>query len=277
MTAVATDWNRSAITHDIGSISDDVTAQFFRDQLDLAENPVKQKQEAEISRHGRFIFRTKAGTTEQTSIFLPVITQKQMVDDKFAKAWALRYERKYGKGGVEAYEELRAIVGHRIKFTRIDPARHMGCQYQTNNDMVADFLRMVVASGEIPGLYEDFALSAKIRSQYDDTLFENSEKGRAELAIHDTKYIKAFERMKGASVPAPDPDVSTAPTLVGIPRDPVVQSVTTDITTGETMIMNGSAQNEAMTVTAGQKTTPRRQYRRSDTSGKGKRPAANKR
>jgi hypothetical protein len=178
------------ITHDIASIQDDVTARYFAD-LAQAE-PERDRTEATINRTGRYMFRTRAGTTEQVSIFLPTITNDQLLDDKLSKVWQQRYERKYGAAGVDAYEALKTEIGsHRIKFTRIHPGQMKGCYWGTDSEMAADFLRVIIKGGKIDGLYEDFKDSAKLRSRYTETLFENTETGRKQLADHDLAIERA--------------------------------------------------------------------------------------
>ena len=198
------------ISHDIASIQDDVTSKYFAD-LARAE-PEKNRTEAAINRTGRYMFRTRAGTSEQVSIFLPTITAKQILDDKFGKVWKARYERKYGAGGVDAYEKLKEEVGsHRIRFTRIHPGQMKGCYFGTDSEMVADFIRAVMKSGKIDGLYEDFKDSAKLRSRYTETLFENTETGRKQLADHDLAIERAVRESERIVAKAPVGEPLDAP------------------------------------------------------------------
>lgn len=183
------------ITINVADIPDAVTARYL-DALSHQE-PEAPKVDAPIERERAFVFRTRAGTTENPIIRIPGITTKQAIDEKLASKWERIYQRKHGDNA-EYYAELEAEVGSKfIRFRRI--GKGLGASYQTNSPIVADFLRGVIARGRINGLYEDYATSAPLRSRFTDQTFPNTEAGRIELARYDQAIERAAAQQSGAS------------------------------------------------------------------------------
>ena len=96
------------------------------------------------------------------------------------------------------------IGSHRIRFRRIGLGQ--GCVYQTTDPVIADYIRSLIPTGQINGLYEDYQQSSPLRSKYTDKLFPNTEQGRIALGAYDLAIEReAIEREKevnAQSVPA---------------------------------------------------------------------------
>lgn len=177
------------ITINVADIPDAVTARYL-DALSHQE-PEAPKVDAPIERERAFVFRTRAGTTENPILRIPGMTNDQETDDKNAKKWERVYARKHGDNAAH-YEDLRERVGgRRIKFRRIGPGK--GAYYQTDDPVIAEFIRDVIKSGRVNGLYEDYATSAPLRSRFTDQTFPNTEAGRIELARYDQAIERAAE------------------------------------------------------------------------------------
>lgn len=183
----------------VTDIPDAVTAQYLNDLANM--EPIKPKVEAKVDRERAFVFRTRAGTTENPIIRIPGITNSQALDEKLATKWERIYARKHGDLAA-AYEDLRERVGgRRIKFHRIGPGK--GAYFQTDDPVVAEFIRGVIAKNTVGGLYEDYATSAPIRSRFTDQTFPNSEQGRIDLARYDQAIEKAAKQQAATESPAP--------------------------------------------------------------------------
>lgn len=177
----------NSVKIDVSEIPDSVTSQYMADLM--SPQPVPFTPEAPIEREASYVFRTKARTTDNPVIRVPGITNKQEVDEKLAEKWRKVYARKHGDKA-DVYEALLDAVGSRfIRFNRLGPAK--GAVYQTDSPIVADFLRGVIAKGGVPGLYEDFAKSAPLRSRFTEQTFPNTEDGREALAMYDMAFEKA--------------------------------------------------------------------------------------
>ena len=195
------------ITHDVASIPDDVTARYLAELR--SQEPEAPRLEVEIERTGAFVFRTRAGTTENPRITIPQITVKESLNEKLAPKIERIYQRKYGEK-VDYYDDLIERVGsHRIKFQRIGVGK--GAVYQTNDPVVADFVRGFIGKGTIPGLYEDYQTSSQLRSKYTNKLFPNTEAGRIALGAYDlaieqeaTRLQREESALDAATKPAAD-------------------------------------------------------------------------
>lgn len=194
-----------AISHDVASIPDDVAARFLSDMAHA--EPERPRVEAALERERAYVFRTRAGTNENPRIVIPGPSMKEEMDEKLAPRLARVYARKYGADQMARYEDLRERVGsHRIKFQRIGPGK--GAHYQTNDVVVANFIREQIAKGTIQGLYEDYQASSSLRSQYTNQLFPNTEAGRIELAQYDLNVERQVAAAKTAEAAL---DAATAP------------------------------------------------------------------
>ena len=181
------------ITHDVASIPDDVTARYLAELR--TQEPEAPRLEASIERTGAFVFRTRAGTTENPRITIPQITVKESLNEKLGPKIERIYQRKYGAEKVEYYDDLIERVGsHRIKFRRIGVGK--GAVYQTNDPVVADFVRGFIGTGTIPGLYEDYQTSSQLRSKYTNKLFPNTEAGRIQLGAYDLAIEQEADRLR---------------------------------------------------------------------------------
>lgn len=170
-------------------IPDAVTAQYLSDLMN--QEPERPIPEVPVEREKAFVFRTRAHTTDNPVIRIPGITTKQSIDEKLGTKWEKVYQRKHGDKA-EYYEELADAVGSKfIRFTRIGPGK--GAVYQTDQPIVADYLRGVIAKKMVAGLYEDYSQSAPLRSRFSDQTFPNTEQGREELARYDLAIEKAVD------------------------------------------------------------------------------------
>lgn len=178
----------------LAEFKDPVAAQYMSDLANT--DPILPKPEAVIERERAYVFRTRAGTTENPMIRIPGITFEQESDEKHGERWAKVYRRKHGDMA-EFFEDVRDRVGDRwIMFNRIGPGK--GAFFQTDDPVVAEFMRGIVKAGTVIGLYEDYAQSAPIRSRYTDQTFPNTEQGRNDLARYDLAIEQAAETKRKA-------------------------------------------------------------------------------
>lgn len=175
---------------EIADIPDAVTAQYLSDLSN--QEPERVVPDVPVVREHAYVFRTHARTTDNPVIRVPGITTKQAIDEKLGAKWERVYERKHGDKA-EYYADLAEAVGSKfIRFSRIGPGK--GAVYQTSSPVVADFLRGIIAKGTVPGLYEDYSVSAPLRSRFSDQTFPNTEQGRLDLAKHDLAIQEASEK-----------------------------------------------------------------------------------
>ena len=206
------------ITHDVASIPDDVTARYLAELR--AQEPEAPRLEVEIERTGAFVFRTRAGTSENPRITIPQITVKESLNEKLAPKIERIYQRKYGTNLVAYYDDLIERVGsHRIKFRRIGVGK--GAVYQTNDPVVADFIRGFIGKGTIAGLYEDYQTSSQLRSKYTNKLFPNTEAGRVALGAYDLaieQEATRLQREESALDAATKPDADAAARVAAVKK-----------------------------------------------------------
>lgn len=168
---------------DIQQINDFVADAFIRDLAN--PQPVPVIAPAELPRTQKFMFRTRPGTTRNAQIRIPVLSNQARfgTDEARVRQNIKAYERRTTPEQRAEYEDLVARIGGLyIKFTPVP--RKQECYYETDDPVVAGFLREHVKKQTVKGLYEDFG-TRHLRSLYTDAIFPNTETGRAALAAHD--------------------------------------------------------------------------------------------
>lgn len=173
------------------------------------KNPTtKAEPKVPVPKTRKYLFRTRPGTVRKLKLRIPAfpdairyIDEPQRGKGKYGEDFYRRWEHKYGKQALEAYEDMKqAIGGVYIEFTEVANAHQ--CYYETDNEAVADFIRSVIATGRQPHLYEETA-GQTLRSKYTDALFDDTEQGRQQLYMHDLAYERAVRDIATAQASEP--------------------------------------------------------------------------
>lgn len=209
-----------------GTISDPILAILNAQLEEARKNPEKALEAVELHSTKKFVFRTKPNTIRNLELRIPGLPESERNKEEvgtrkhYGAEFARIYARKYSQDDLDAYEELTNRVGSPyISFTVV-PQRHE-CYYETDDEMVADFIRNVIASGRQPYLYEDRGIQY-IRSRYTDAIFPDTPDGKQQLYVHDLAYERAVRdiatRTDEAVLAAAETPASTpAPTLPAVP------------------------------------------------------------
>ncbi len=193
----------------VGQINDPVV-KILNDQIAKAlENPEAALELVDLHSSKKFVFRTRPNTVRQLQIRIPGLPESERNKEEvgtrknYGAEFEKIYKRRHTEDEAAHYDELVNRVGDMyITFTTI-PQRHE-CFYETDDVLIADFLRDRIASGKQPYLFEDRGVQY-VRSRYTEALFADNEKGQQERYLHDTAYERAIKDLAVKNQAAPEP------------------------------------------------------------------------
>lgn len=176
----------------------DPVVKLLNDQIaEALKNPEKALEMVDLHSSKKFVFRTRPNTVRQLQIRIPGLPESERNKEEvgtrknYGAEFEKIYKRRHTAEQADYYEELVNRVGDMyITFTTI-PQRHE-CFYETDDEMVADFIRDRIMSGKQPYLFEDRGVQY-VRSRYTEALFADNEEGRQQRYIHDTAYERAIK------------------------------------------------------------------------------------
>lgn len=165
---------------------------------------------AAVSASRKYLFRTRPGTVRKLKIRIPMLPDSvRNIDDptrgrrNYGQEFAEKYAKMYSAEQRDVFAELVDRIGDvYIEFTEV--ARKHQCFYETDDPMIADFIRSVIAGGKVPHLYEDTG-GQWVRSRYTEDLFPQTPDGLHQLYIHDLAYEKALASVQQQTAPQPEP------------------------------------------------------------------------
>lgn len=190
-------------------IGPETRAQLALERKRLMQNPDGQRFPAELNHRERFVFRTRPGTHRLLQHDLPMPPNEAAYPDPRAHTFALRVWARLvaqpafpNNSRDEAIklmtakmEDLYERLGdRRLLFTRVP--YHVECYYATNDEVVAAYLRDLVARGvgDFKDVYEQ---SGRSRVVVGDKAFPDTQGGwglarayAAEHGIEDIKLVK---------------------------------------------------------------------------------------
>lgn len=181
---------------EITAVNDNL-AQTYLSQLDSAE-PEKQLAPKPIRTAAKYVFRTKPRTVRQLSIHIPGVplipVHKYSDKPEYREHYLKRYTDKYSTEERAFFESVREKVGHAyVTFTPVAKAHE--CYYETNDPVIAQFIREWIRREKNPYVYESTE-NMPLRSLYTDATFPNTEEGRRKLYEHDLAYQQAQLEVK---------------------------------------------------------------------------------
>lgn len=193
------------IDNPVGTLDDPILKMLGEQIAEAAKNPVQALAELDLHSTKKFTFRTRQNTVRQVRLRIPGLPEsvRNRTDFGNSKNYGAEFERiyqkRYDKEKLAKFEALQDAVGGDlyIEFTPI-PQRHE-CFYETDNDLIADFIRDYIVKNPGCHIYEDRGIQY-IRSRWTDQLFPDTEVGRADLYAHDLAYERALRAEAEAEI-----------------------------------------------------------------------------
>lgn len=188
------------------AVTPETRAELAQEWKRLRADPDRAIAPAELTNDAKYLFRAKPGTYRKIVHTLPLAPEEAQYADEAKWKFALRNWKRLvaqpafpglsrdeaAKALTERLEEVRDALGDtRITFTTI--ARKQECYFPTENEVIANYIRGLIAQGvgEFAQVYE---ASGKARVVVGDKAYPDTETGwrlaRSYAAQHNIEDIK---------------------------------------------------------------------------------------